>query len=152
MCRFRSKAGKTNEKYWQQNTASPSIVSWRGFAIEHVCFNHIDQIKHALGISGVITDHSAWSKKDGDKGGIQIDLLIERNDNVINMCEIKFTSRDFVVDKDYYRVLLSRPERIMEMVSPKISIQSTLITTYGLKHNEYSSAFANVITLDDLFW
>ena len=66
---FVKKQEKTNEKYWQQNTASPSIVSWRGFAFEHVCFNHIDQIKHALGISGVITDHSAWSKKDGDKGG-----------------------------------------------------------------------------------
>ena len=67
------------------------------------------------------------------------------------MCEIKFTSEDFVVDKNYYRVLLSRPERIKEMVSPKISIHSTLITTFGLKHNEYSGVFTNVITLDDLF-
>ena len=143
---------KTNEKYWQQNTVSPSIVSWRGFAFENVCFNHIEQIKHALGISGVITTHSAWSKKDDDKDGAQIDLLIERSDNVINMCEIKFTSNDFVVDKSYYRVLLSRPEMLLEMVSPKISIRSTLITTYGLKHNEYSGVFTNVITLDDLFW
>lgn len=143
---------KANEKYWQQNTVSPSIVSWRGFAFEHVCFNHIEQIKHALGISGVITTHSAWSKKDDDKDGMQIDLLIERSDNVINMCEIKFTSNDFVVDKSYYRVLLSRPEMLLEMVSPKISIRSTLITTYGLKHNEYSGVFTNVITLDDLFW
>ena len=143
---------KANEKYWQQNKVSPSIVSWRGFAFEQVCFNHIEQIKHALGISGVITTHSAWSKKDDDKDGVQIDLLIERSDNVINMCEIKFTSNDFVVDKSYYRVLLSRPEMLLEMVSPKISIRSTLITTYGLKHNEYSGAFTNVITLDDLFW
>ena len=56
-------------------------------------------------------------------------LLIERSDNVINMCELKFTSEDFSVDKGYYRVLLSRPERIREIVSPKVSIQSTLITT-----------------------
>ena len=142
---------KKNERYWQQNTASPSIVSWRGFAFEHVCFNHIDQIKQALGISGVITAHSAWSKRDDDREGIQIDLLIERRDNVINMCEIKFTSDDFAVDKSYYRVLLARPERLLKMVSPKISIQSTLITTYGLKRNEYSSAFTNVVTMDDLF-
>lgn len=148
---FVKSQNKTNEKFWQQNTVSPAIVSWRGYAFEHVCFNHIEQIKHALGISGVITEHSAWSQRADDKDGMQIDLLIERSDNVINMCEIKFTSTDFSVDKSYYKVLLSRAERLREMVSPKISIQSTLITTYGLKHNEYSSAFNNVITMDDLF-
>ena len=142
---------KINEKFWQQNVMSQSVVVWRGFAFENVCFNHIDQIKHALGISGVISSASAWSKKGGDEDGVQIDLLIQRNDNVINMCEIKFTSEDFTVDKNYYRVLLSRPERIRELVSPKTSIQSTLITTYGLKRNEYSGAFTNVITMDDLF-
>lgn len=148
---FVKSQNKTNEKFWQQNTVSPAIVSWRGYAFEHVCFNHIEQIKHALGISGVITEHSAWSQRADDKDGMQIDLLIERSDNVINMCEIKFTSNDFNVDKSYYKVLLSRAERLREMVSPKISVQSTLITTYGLKHNEYSSAFNNVITMDDLF-
>ena len=142
---------KINEKNWQQNIISQPVVTWRGYAFEHVCFNHVEQIKRALGISGVITTHSAWSKKADDKDGIQIDLLIERSDNVINMCEIKFTSEDFAVDKNYYRVLLSRPERIREMVSPKVSIQSTLITTYGLRRNEYSNAFTNVITLEDLF-
>lgn len=148
---FVKSQNKTNEKFWQQNTVSPAIVSWRGYAFEHVCFNHIEQIKHALGISGVITEHSAWSQRADDKDGMQIDLLIERSDNVINMCEIKFTSNDFNVDKSYYKVLLSRAERLREMVSPKISVQSTLITTYGLKHNEYSSAFNNCITMDELF-
>jgi len=82
---------------------------------------------------------------------VQIDLLIHRNDNVINMCEMKFLSEDFIVNKAYYRVLLSRPERIKEVVSPKISIYSTLVTTFGLKTNEYSGIFANVVTMDDLF-
>jgi hypothetical protein len=142
---------KTNEKYWQQNISAQQVVTWRGFAFENVCFNHIDQIKAALGITGVISSNSAWSKKSDDEEGLQIDLLIHRNDNVINMCEIKFLSEDFKVDKNYYRVLLSRPERIRELVSPKISIYSTLITTFGLKHNEYSGVFTNVITMDDLF-
>ena len=82
---------------------------------------------------------------------MQIDLLIQRNDNVINMCEIKFTSDDFAVDKNYYRILLSRPEGIRKMVSPKYAIRNTLITTFGLKQNEYSGVFTNVVTLDDLF-
>jgi hypothetical protein len=67
------------------------------------------------------------------------------------MCEIKFLSEDFTVDKSYYRVLLSRPERLRELISPKISIYNTLITTFGLKQNEYSGVFANVVILDDLF-
>ena len=77
--------------------------------------------------------------------------MIERKDNAINMCEIKFTSEPFVVDKKYYQVLLGRPERIREIASPKMSIHSTLITTFGLMRNEYSSAFTNVVTMDDLF-
>ncbi|MBR2811381.1 MAG: hypothetical protein IKD69_08375 [Solobacterium sp.] len=142
---------RTNENFWQQNMTEQSVVSWRGFAFENVCFNHIDQIKRALGISGVITSSSAWSKKGGDEEGTQIDLLLIRNDNVINMCEIRFTNDEFTVDKSYYRTLLSRPEKVMKLVSRKTSIHSTLITTFGLKHNEYSGVFTNVITLDDLF-
>ena len=67
------------------------------------------------------------------------------------MCEIKFLSEDFVVDKDYYRVLLSRPEKLKKLVSPKVSIFNTLITTFGLKQNEYSGVFVNIVTMDDLF-
>lgn len=142
---------KTSEEFWQQNTSAQPVVTWRGLAFENVCFNHVKQIKQALGISGVITSASAWSKREDDQEGMQIDLLIQRNDNVINMCEIKFTSDDFAVDKNYYRILLSRPEGIRKMVSPKYAIRNTLITTFGLKQNEYSGVFTNVVTLDDLF-
>lgn len=100
---------RINEKFWQQNITAQPVVTWRGYAFENVCFTHIDQIKKALEISGIISSSSAWSKKGGDEDGAQIDLLIQRNDNVINMCEVKFTSDDFIVDKNYYRVLLSRP-------------------------------------------
>ena len=142
---------RISEKYWQQNITSQPVVTWRGFAFENVCLHHVEQIKQALGISGIETSSSAWSKKSGDEEGLQIDLLIERKDNVINMCEIKFTSEAFAVDKKYYQILLSRPERIREIVSPKMSIHSTLITTFGLVRNEYSGAFTNVVTMDDLF-
>ena len=148
---FVSNQTETNERFWQQNVSSQSVVTWRGFAFENVCFNHIDQIKQALGISGVITSSSAWSKKGGDETGTQIDLLITRRDNVINMCEIKYASDEYTVDKAYYRVLLARPDQLRTMISPKMSIHSTLITTFGLKHNEYSGAFISVVTLEDLF-
>ncbi len=140
-----------NEEFWSQNVSSQQLSTWRGYAFENVCFNHIKQIKKALGISGVITNISAWSKRDDDLRGTQIDLLIIRNDNVINMCELKFYSGDFEVDKDYYRTLLNRENLLLKNVSKKTSIRNTLITTFGLKKNEYSSVFSNVVLIDDLF-
>ena len=148
---FISNQKKVNEKYWQQNVTSSPVSIWRGFAFENVCFNHVEQIKTALGISGVISENSAWSKKGDDEEGTQIDLLISRNDNVVNMCEIKYYSGDFSVNKDYYKVLLRRQAILTEKVSAKTTIHSTLITTFGLTQNEYSNIFTNVIVLDDLF-
>ena len=116
-----------------------------------MCFNHIAKIKKALGVSGVITSASAWSKREDDREGTQIDLLLKRNDNVLNMCEIKYYGGLFTVKKNYYLTLLGRQEMLMEIVGPKTAVRSTLITTYGLTRNEYSGAFTNVITLDDLF-
>lgn len=78
-------------------------------------------------------------------------MLIIRKDNVINMCELKFYGGDFEVTKDYYRTLLNRETMLQNEVSPKVAIRNTLITTFGLKKNEYSGIFTNVILLDDLF-
>lgn len=89
--------------------------------------------------------------EEDDSEGIQIDLLITRNDNVINMCEIKYYSGPYKVDKDYYAKILRRQSVLSEKVSAKVSIHSTLITTFGLVNNEYSGAFVNAITMDDLF-
>ena len=140
-----------SDSFWQENVTAQPVVTWRGLAFEHVCFNHISQIKKALGISGVITSASAWSKREEDQEGAQIDLLLTRNDNVLNMCEIKFYGGNFTVKKDDYLTLLGRQELLMSKVSPKMTIRSTLITTFGLTQNEYSGVFTNVITLDDLF-
>ncbi len=108
-----------------------------------------------IALSGIETSSSALSKESGDKEGGSdrpfIDILIESKANVINMCEIKFTSEAFAVDKKYCQIILSRPERKREIVSPRMSIRSTLITTFGLVRNEYSGAFTNVVTMDDLF-
>lgn len=130
---------------------SQSIVSWRGIAFENLCFNHIKQIKAALGISGVVTKQSAWSKRKDDKDGTQIDMLIERNDNIVNMCEMKFYSDDFAVDNNYYRAILRRQELLSDEIPSTKAIHSTLITTFGLTYNEYSGAFSKVTILDDLF-
>lgn len=137
-----------NNNLWLQDSNSAKISSWRGYAFENVCFNHVDEIKFALGISGVSTNVSAFYNKED---GYQIDLLIERKDNIINLCEIKFYSDEFKVTKDYYLKINRRTNLVREKVSKKYSVINTLISTYGLFKNEYYYSFTNSITLEDLF-
>ena len=140
-----------DEHFWADNQNTPPIVSWRGFAFENVCFNHIHQIKRALGISGVRSKQSAWSKREDDPEGVQIDLLIDRDDHVINVCEIKFYSQEFTVDKAYYMKLMHRQNLLRKYIPRKSAVHLTLITTYGIVHNEYWGVFPHVVMMDDLF-
>ncbi|MBR3243977.1 MAG: AAA family ATPase [Parasporobacterium sp.] len=143
--------GKTNVD-WVALSDTQAVTSWKGLAFENVCFNHIKQIKSSLGISGVSTSESLWSKRGSeDAAGTQIDLIIERKDNVLNMCEMKFYSQEFTVTKEYHFILERRKSMLYEKVSKKTSVHNTLITTFGLKHTEYFSDIVNTITLEDLF-
>ena len=135
-----------NEEFWKENVASHPIITWRGFAFENVCFNHIPQIKRALGITGVTTTCSAWADSD-----TQIDLLMMRKDNTVNMCELKFYNSEFTVDKSYYSKLKEREVILSGFIPKRMATHTTLITTFGLKYNNYSSVFTNTITLEDLF-
>ena len=140
-----------SDLFWEQNVKSQPVVSWRGIAFENLCFRHIRQIKKALGISGVASRQSAWSKRGDDIDGAQIDMLIDRNDNIVNMCELKFYSEEFAVNREYYRTIMHRMELLSAELPKKTAIHSTLITTYGLEYNEYSGIFDRVVPLDDLF-
>ncbi len=145
---FLNDKSKINERYWSSNVSSQTLSSWRGFAFENVCFNHLEQIKFALGIPSVITECSAFYNKED---GYQIDLLVSRNDNVINLCELKFYSSKFKITNDYYLKIMERTNSLYEKINKKKIVNNTLITTFGLELNEYSSAFNNVITIDELF-
>ncbi len=149
--KFVDKQDSLTEEIWQETQNSAQVNSWCGFAFENVCFNHINQIKEALGIRGVITRQSAWSKRADDEEGTQIDLLIDRNDNIVNMCEIKFYGKEFTVTKDYDMVLRHRMSRLHKIISPRRAVHKVLITTFGVTHNEYKWSFDRFITLDDLF-
>ena len=152
-CLFYLKFMKVNKrKSWINIEDSRPVTVWKGYAFENVCWNHVSQIKDALKIGGVATEESLWSKRGNDEtDGTQIDLIIDRRDHVVNMCEIKFYSEDFAVDKDYHMTLERRKRLLREVISKKSVIHNILITTYGLKHNEYYSDFINTVTLDDLF-
>lgn len=137
-------------QFWQKNNLSPKLNVWRGFAFEELCFSHIRQIKEKLGISGVSTIESSWVVATAEKKQ-QMDLLINRSDNVVNMCEIKFYSSPYTIDKSYDAILRERVQTLIERLPKKKTVHITFIASYGLKQNEYSGQVQNVVTLDDMF-
>ena len=141
-----------DEYFWSKNFTSQSTISWRGNVFEIVCFNHIPQIKNKLGISGLSTREALWSDKgDENKKGSQIDLIIERNDNIINLCEAKFYGNEYALDKTSFENLNHHEEAFASVLNKKNIIEHVLITTFGLKNNMYSDIYKKVVTLDDLF-
>lgn len=138
--------------FWMHNVASQSVSAWRGIAFEELCFSHIGQIKKALDILGVSSKQSAFVVKgDGETEGMQIDLLIDRKDNVLNLCEMKFVGDEFEVDNDYEKKLRHRLQWMLDHMNRKQSLQMTLVTTFGLKYGYHSGVFQQVVTLDHLF-
>ena len=149
--RFVEGQSSLQEAFWMQNLASQAIVAWRGLAFENVCFLHIAQIKKALGISGVKSTQSAWTLSEGEGESCQIDLLVSRMDNIVNLCEIKFYNDLFSVDSQYYRLMMHRQNLLEPHLRKGMGIHNTLITTFGLAPGKYSSVFSDVVTLDNLF-
>ena len=143
-----------DENYWSNAIDNPARRSWAGLTFEQLCKDHIPQIKNKLGISGVLSEESIWYTQGDEELGIsgaQIDLLIERRDRVINICEMKFSINEFVIDKAYDMALRNKLDSFRRMTNCKKAIQTTMITTYGVKQNKYSGFIQSQITLDDLF-
>lgn len=149
---FAQKHPTNNRSFWQDNQNLPKLSPWRGQAFEDVCFSHQEQIKRALGIQGVHCEIYPWRHiADGFTPGAQIDMLIDRADRVVNVCEMKFSQSEFIVDKDYDEKLRNKIVAITESTKGKRNPQMTLITTYGLRNGLYSGRFQKTVTMDDLF-
>lgn len=150
--KFLSSGEITDANYWENNQNSQKISAWNGIAFEEVCLNHIQQIKNALGIGGISSQESAWSLRGNDETeGTQIDLLINRADRVVNLCEMKFYKDEFVIDKAYDATLRHRTQVLMDRLPKNRSIHLTLVTTFGLAYNEYSGQIQKLVTMDELF-
>lgn len=142
-----------DENFWMKVGNTPAGRAWAGYAFESLCMKHIRKIKKALGISAVSTRESEWfyrSPKGSGEQGTQIDLIIDRADNCINLCEIKFTNDGFVIDKNYASQLRAKKNIFIEKTESKKSIFLTLITPYGVKAAE--SGLVDIeLTMNDLF-
>ena len=137
-------------KSWQAFVKSPRYYAWRGNAFETVCLLHVAQIKTALGIQGIESQEYSWKSKK-KKGGAQIDLLIDRKDDVINLCEMKCTDAEYEIDEAYKNDLINKLDSFIEEAHTKKSVHITLITSNGLKTNEYSEVVQNIVEPDSLF-
>ncbi|MCR4713136.1 MAG: AAA family ATPase [Treponemataceae bacterium] len=143
-----------DEHFWSNSTDNPTRRTWEGLVFEQICKDHIFAIKQKLGISGILSEESAWfvrADKESGTGGAQIDLLIKRRDRVITICEIKFSNGEYLITKDYDLNLRNKVELFKSETNCKESIQLIMLTTYGVKQNEYSSVIQNQIVMDDLF-
>lgn len=140
----------TNPHFWQDNQLSPALTAWRGFTFEGLCFSHLPQIKKALGIAGVQTESSPWQSRQPDNGA-QVDMVISRADRIINLCEMKFSTDDFAVTAAYDKALRGKFSAFAEETKSRQALHPTLVTTFGLKLNEYAGVFQSVVTMEDLF-
>lgn len=139
-----------DEQYWSHNLQSSTINTWNGLAFERVCMAHVAQIKKALGIQQIGTQYYSWRSKESTEGA-QIDMLIERADRVINLCEMKYSMYPYALDKAESLKIRTRVGDFVAETGAKESIFPTLITTYGLRAGEHSSMMQAVVTMDDLF-
>ena len=147
------KDNNTNDaNYWSNSIDNPSRRAWEGFTFEQLCKDHSRQIKKKLGISGILTAESAWSvSKTDEHNGAQIDMLIDRRDRVISICEIKFASEEYTITKDYEEKLRNKIGVFRTVTKTKKALQLVMITTYGVQKNMYSNRIQNEVVLDDLF-
>lgn len=141
----------TNDSFWSDTYNTPGWVTWAGYAFESVCFKHVALIRQALKINSGIASSWRYVPVRKDDNGAQIDLLFDRYDDAITICEIKFTAQPFIIDKAYAKKLLSKSEIFKKATKTDKQIFIALISANGLKENLYSEDLINsVITVGDL--
>ena len=141
-----------DENFWTNSLNSAKYRAWSGYAFELLCLNHLKQMKEALGISGVLTRVCSWTSKEGEGSrGAQIDLLIDRADQTINLCEMKFARAEYEITKADYDNLENKIESFLQQSKTRKSIMLTMVTSFGIKENMYSSRVQRVVTMEQLF-
>ena len=143
----------TDEHFWSSTLSSPAQAAWRGLAFERLCLLHLSQVRRALGVGSIHVEAYGWSFK-GDEtypDGVQIDLVLERADNVINICEMKYSANVYAIDKAYDSALGRKIATFAGVTGTRKAIHLTLVTANGLLRNQYSGRVQSEVVLADLF-
>jgi AAA+ ATPase superfamily predicted ATPase len=141
------------KNYWDSIQSTPEWYSWSGYAFEAICYKHVFQISEALNMSPTALT-STWKytpTKNTKENGAQIDLLFDRKDNAITLCEIKYTMQPFEITKKYANQLSIKMDVFKNVTRTKKQIFFVMISANGLKKNMYSEMIDGVVTLADLF-
>lgn len=138
---------------WLRKQATPAYTSWCGYAFENICLKHIQEIKKGLQIAGIQSSEASWIQAGNHTDpGAQIDLLIDRADRCINVCEIKFSRTEFLIDKRYATELANKLQVFRNRTGTRKMVFMTMITTYGVKQNDYyTNLVENNLTMEALF-
>lgn len=141
--------------YWMSLQNDPQKRAWAGYTFEGICLKHIQQIKNALGIGMVETFHGPWyysPPKNSPDQGAQIDLLIDRKDASVNLCEMKFSESEFTVNAEYAKKFRQKKDVFQLMTKTRKTIFITMITTFGIIENSHSrDIISNELTMECLF-
>lgn len=152
--KFIDTQNKREDEWWNKNSESPSIYWWMGISFEMVCLRHYRNIKEALGLKVVSTEISTWHTDANEKEGTpgtQIDMIIDRADRLVHLCEIKFSTDKYPISKDYEDRLRERMGIFRQLTKNKKSLVNTFITTYGVVNGKNRSIVHSEVTMDDLF-
>lgn len=144
--RFMESRNSNDEHFWAAMADSRTHSTWAGLAFERLCLQHIDGIKRALGISGVLTNVHSWRNENA-----QIDLLIDRRDGIINICEMKYWAGPYTMTAEDDAALANKREEFKATVKTQKAVHLTMVTSFGVKHNAYANKVQSFVTLDDLF-
>lgn len=135
---------------WLDLLNTPAYFNWCGLSFERVCLLHVKQIKDALGIRGISSNEYSWRSRQSNPGA-QIDLVIDRKDDVINICEMKFCLEEFAIDSQYEKNILNKIDAFKKETKTKKALLPTMIALNGLKKNQYSDAIVCTLSGEDLF-
>ncbi|MCB0568971.1 MAG: hypothetical protein KDC66_04375 [Phaeodactylibacter sp.] len=140
--RFIRSQSQIDDDFWIKSLDSPEVRAWSGYAFEQVCLCHLRQVKNAPGIGSVQTQSSAWSGSDGAEKA-QIDLVIDRRDQVVNLCEMKFSIKPFTIDKAYAEALRRKVGIFKSSTKTSKATWLTFITTFGLAPNAHAQSLVH---------
>ena len=132
--------------YWTKMLPSSKHSAWAGLAFERVCLEHVEQIKEALRIGAVLTNEYAWRNS-----AAQIDLLIDRADGIINICEMKYSSAEYLISDKDDASMRNKAEELKRESGTRKALHYTYITTYGVSDNAYAKNVQSFVTMSDLF-
>lgn len=141
---------EVEQQYWAHHINTPEINSWMGLTYERICMAHIQQIKHALRIDAISTLSYSWRSKTA-KPAAQIDIIIERADRIVNVCEVKYSQSEYELNKEEYDKIQKRCSTFIQETGLRHAPWTTMITTDGVAKGKYSGMIQSQVKLDDLY-